>query len=109
MSQHPGRYGCSLQDIRSFEPRKSSFSLRLSSGADVFPLRIAVDNHRFVSVDENDTVILSSRIIPGNEKAIFRMLDHISTPRARLLRQLAGIIHVSGHASQEEQKLCCNW
>jgi ribonuclease J len=68
--------------------------------------RIAVDNHRFVSVDENDTVILSSRIIPGNEKAIFRMLDHMFRRRALVYYDnSAGVIHVSGHASQEEQKL----
>jgi ribonuclease J len=68
--------------------------------------RIAVDNHRFVSVDENDTVILSARIIPGNEKAIFRMLDHMFRRRALVYYDNAGgTIHVSGHGSQEEQKL----
>ena len=68
--------------------------------------RIAVDNHRFVSVDENDTVILSARIIPGNEKAIFRMLDHMFRRRALVYYDNSGgTIHVSGHASQEEQKL----
>ena len=68
--------------------------------------RIAVDNHRFVSVDENDTVILSARIIPGNEKPIFRMLDHMFRRRALVYYDnSAGTIHVSGHASQEEQKL----
>jgi len=68
--------------------------------------RIAVDNHRFVSVDENDTVILSARIIPGNEKPIFRMLDNMFRRRALVYYEnSAGTIHVSGHASQEEQKL----
>jgi len=95
------------QDIRSFEPRKIVI---LASGSQAEPMsslsRIAVDNHRFVSVDENDTVILSSRIIPGNEKAIFRMLDHMFRRRALVYYDnSAGIIHVSGHASQEEQKL----
>ena len=51
-------------------------------------------------------MILSSRIIPGNEKAIFRMLDHMFRRRALVYYDnSAGIIHVSGHASQEEQKL----
>jgi ribonuclease J len=95
------------QDIRSFEPRKI---LVLASGSQAEPMsslsRIAVDNHRFVSVEENDTVILSSRIIPGNEKAIFRMLDHMFRRRALVYYDnSAGLIHVSGHASQEEQKL----
>ncbi len=95
------------QDIRAFDPRKI---IILASGSQAEPMsslsRIAVDNHRFVSVDENDTVILSSRIIPGNEKAIFRMLDHMFRRRALVYYDnSAGVIHVSGHASQEEQKL----
>ncbi len=95
------------QDIRSFDPRKL---VVLASGSQAEPMsslsRIAVDNHRFVSVDENDSVILSARIIPGNEKAIFRMLDHMFRRRALVYYEnSAGTIHVSGHASQEEQKL----
>src|ERR1700738_3715535 len=95
------------QDIRSYEPRKL---LILASGSQAEPMssmsRIAVDNHRFVTIDENDTVILSARIIPGNEKAIFRMLDHMFRRRALVYYDnSAGTIHVSGHASQEEQKL----
>ena len=95
------------QDIRGFDPRKLVI---LASGSQAEPMsslsRIAVDNHRFVSVDENDTVVLSSRIIPGNEKAIFRMLDHMFRRRALVYYDNAsGPIHVSGHASQEEQKL----
>ena len=95
------------QDIRTFDPRRIVI---LASGSQAEPMsslsRIAVDNHRFVSVDENDTVILSARIIPGNEKAIFRMLDHMFRRRALVYYDnSAGTIHVSGHASQEEQKL----
>ncbi len=95
------------QDIRNFEAKKL---LILASGSQAEPMsslsRIAVDNHRFVSVDENDTVILSARIIPGNEKAIFRMLDHMFRRRALVYYDnSAGTIHVSGHASQEEQRL----
>jgi ribonuclease J len=95
------------QDIRSFDPKRL---LILASGSQAEPMsslsRIAVDNHRFVSVDENDTVILSARIIPGNEKPICRMLDHMFRRRALVYYEnAAGTIHVSGHASQEEQKL----
>ena len=95
------------QDIRSFDPKRLVI---LASGSQAEPMsslsRIAVDNHRFVSVDENDSVILSARIIPGNEKAIFRMLDHMFRRRALVYYDnSAGTIHVSGHASQEEQKL----
>jgi ribonuclease J len=95
------------QDVRGFDPKRL---IILASGSQAEPMsslsRIAVDNHRFVSVDENDTVILSARIIPGNEKAIFRMLDHMFRRRALVYYEnSAGTIHVSGHASQEEQKL----
>ena len=95
------------QDIRSFDPKRLVI---LASGSQAEPMsslsRIAVDNHRFVSAEENDTVILSARIIPGNEKAIFRMLDHMFRRRALVYYEnSAGMIHVSGHASQEEQKL----
>jgi ribonuclease J len=95
------------QDIRGFDPKRLVI---LASGSQAEPMsslsRIAVDNHRFVSVDENDSVILSARIIPGNEKAIFRMLDHMFRRRALVYYDNSGgTIHVSGHASQEEQKL----
>ncbi|HYL62884.1 MAG TPA: ribonuclease J [Candidatus Methylomirabilis sp.] len=95
------------QDIRGYEPKRL---IILASGSQAEPMsslsRIAVDSHRFVSVDENDTVILSARIIPGNEKSIFRMLDHMFRRRALVYYDNSGgTIHVSGHASQEEQKL----
>ena len=95
------------QDLRSFDQKKLVI---LISGSQAEPMssmsRISVDNHRLVSVDENDTVILSARIIPGNDRAIFRMLDHMFRRRALVYYDNnAGLIHVSGHASQEEQKL----
>jgi ribonuclease J len=95
------------QDIRGFDPKRL---IILASGSQAEPMsslsRIAVDNHRFVTVEENDTVILSARIIPGNEKPIFRMLDHMFRRRALVYYEnSSGTIHVSGHASQEEQKL----
>ena len=96
------------QDIRGFDPRKL---VVLASGTQAEPLsalsRISVDNHRLMSIAENDTVILSSRIIPGNEKAIFRMIDHFFRRRVLVYYEgsNASPIHVSGHASQEEMKI----
>ena len=95
------------QDIRGFDPKRLVI---LASGSQAEPMsslsRIAVDNHRHVSVEENDTVILSARIIPGNERPIFRMLDHMFRRQALVYYDNSGgMIHVSGHASQEEQKL----
>src|SRR5579862_5439421 len=98
------------QDLRSFDPQKM---VVLVSGSQAEPMsslsRVAVDNHRLISVDPDDTVILSARIIPGNEKAIFRMLDHMFRRRALVYYDNnGGLLHVSGHASQEEQKLMLN-
>jgi ribonuclease J len=96
------------QDIRGFDRKKL---VVLASGTQAEPMsalsRVSVDNHRLMSIAENDTVILSSRLIPGNEKAIFRMIDHFF--RRRVLVYYEGgrsaPIHVSGHASQEEMKI----
>jgi ribonuclease J len=99
------------QDLKTFDARKL---VVLVSGSQAEPMsalsRVAVDNHRFLSLDENDTVILSSRIIPGNEKAIFRMIDHMFRLRTLVYYEDGGRapIHVSGHASQEELKLILN-
>ncbi len=98
------------QDINSFPPEKM---VVMVSGSQAEPMsslsRVAVDNHRLLTLDERDTVILSSRIIPGNEKAIFRMLDHMFRKRALVYYDNdGGIIHVSGHASNEEQKMLLN-
>ena len=96
------------QDIRSFDPKRL---VVLASGTQAEPMsalsRIAVDNHRFLSIGENDTVILSARLIPGNEKAIFRMIDHFFRRRVLVYYESgrSAPIHVSGHGSQEEMKL----
>ena len=57
-----------------------------------------------------DTVILSSRIIPGNEKSIFRVIDHLYRRDANVMYDDGshGLIHVSGHGSQEEMRLLIN-
>ena len=72
--------------------------------------RAAVNNHKFARIDAGDTVLMSSRVIPGNEKSIYRMIDHLERRDARVIHDdgTAGLIHVSGHASQEELRLMIN-
>ena len=71
--------------------------------------RIAVDNHKSLSVEPGDTVVLSSRIIPGNEKAIGRMMNHMAKRGADIMYGSKNPpVHVSGHASEEELKLVLN-
>ncbi len=72
--------------------------------------RAAVDNHKHARISPGDTVLLSSRVIPGNEKSIYRVIDHLYRREAEILYDdgTMGLIHVSGHASQEEQRLLIN-
>jgi len=72
--------------------------------------RAAVDNHKHARVDAGDTVVLSSRIIPGNEKSIYRVIDHLSSREANVIFDDGshGLIHVSGHGCQEELRLLIN-
>jgi ribonuclease J len=99
------------QDLNDFDARKL---IVLVSGSQAEPLsslsRIAVDKHRMLRLEEQDTVILSARIIPGNEKAISRMIDHMFRRNALVYYEDGGgsPIHVSGHASEEELKLVLN-
>jgi ribonuclease J len=72
--------------------------------------RAAVDNHKHAKIEAGDTVVLSSRIIPGNEKAIYRVIDHLFRRDAHVIYEDGSKppVHVSGHASQEELKLIIN-
>jgi ribonuclease J len=67
--------------------------------------RIAIDDHRFVKVADEDTVVLSARAIPGNEKAIGRVINHLARRGADVIHEGIKHVHVSGHGSEEELKL----
>jgi ribonuclease J len=69
--------------------------------------RLALDDHKDFKIEEGDTVVLSARHIPGNERAIGRMMDHFYRRRAEIYYADGSQppVHVSGHASEEELKL----
>ena len=71
-------------------------------------VRIAMDAHKQVSLDPGDVVVLSSRIIPGNERAIGSLVNHLCRRGATVVYDRVARVHVSGHASQEELKLVLN-
>ena len=98
------------QDAMDLPPDKVAILISGTQGEPMSALaRVAVDNHKHVSVEQGDTVVLSARIIPGNEKAIFRMIDHMARRGADVLYgSMNPPLHVSGHASVEEQKLVLN-
>jgi ribonuclease J len=67
--------------------------------------RIAVDDHKHVKIGPGDTVVLSARAIPGNEKAIGRVINHLTRRGAEIITEANKHVHVSGHGSEEEIKL----
>ena len=83
--------------------------LCLATGSQGEPMsalsRIAIDDHRHVKIGPEDTVVLSARSIPGNEKAIGRVMNHLARRGANVIYEGVKHVHVSGHASEEELKL----
>jgi ribonuclease J len=83
--------------------------LCLATGSQGEPLaalsRIAIDDHRYVKVGPDDTVVFSARAIPGNEKAIGRVMNHFARRGADVIYEGIKHVHVSGHGSEEELKL----
>ena len=67
--------------------------------------RIAIDDHRHVKLEREDVVVFSAREIPGNEKAIGRVMNHIARRGAEVIYDGIKHVHVSGHGSEEELKL----
>jgi ribonuclease J len=98
------------QDAMSCARNKLTVLISGTQGEPMSALsRVAVDNHKQISVEAGDTVLLSSRIIPGNEKSIFRMVDHLSRRGADVLYgTMNPPLHVSGHGSMEELRLVLN-
>jgi ribonuclease J len=98
------------QDAMDLPPDKVAILISGTQGEPMSALaRVAVDNHKHISVEQGDSVVLSARIIPGNEKAIFRMIDHMSKRGADVMYgSMNPPLHVSGHGSVEEMKLVLN-
>ena len=67
--------------------------------------RIAIDDHRHVKLGEDDVVVFSAREIPGNEKGIGRVMNHVARRGADVIHEGTRHVHVSGHGSEEELKL----
>ena len=71
-------------------------------------IRIAMDDHKQIKLERGDTVILSSRVIPGNERTISELINHLYRRGAEVYHEKTSEVHVSGHACQEELKLMLN-
>ena len=70
--------------------------------------RIATDEHKQIKIKEGDTIVLSAKMIPGNERSIGKIINHLFRRGANVIYEKVSEVHVSGHASKEELKLMLN-
>lgn len=66
---------------------------------------MALDDHAHMHIEEGDTVVLSARVIPGNEQRVGHMINHLMKRGAEVIYEYTDNVHVSGHGSQEDLKL----
>ena len=98
------------QDVMTMAPSKVAVVVSGTQGEPMSAMsRVAVDNHKHLTIENGDIVALSARIIPGNEKSIYRMINHVSRRGADVVYgTMNPPIHVSGHGSAEELRLVLN-
>ncbi|MFQ5647046.1 MAG: ribonuclease J [bacterium] len=99
----------SLVDVKKLADLPSHKITVLSTGSQGEPMsalsRIAVNEHKQIKVKKGDAVLISAKIIPGNERSIHRLINHFSQLGANIVYEKISEIHVSGHAYREELKL----
>ncbi len=98
-----------LENLADYPPEQL---LLITTGSQGEPLsalsRMAMNDHKQVKVGAGDTVIISARVIPGNEKSIARIINHFFRRGANVIYKEVSEVHVSGHACREELKLMIN-
>jgi ribonuclease J len=97
------------KELADLPPEKQ---VLISTGSQGEPLsalsRIAQRNHHFVHIEEGDTVVLASSLIPGNENAVYRVINGLARWGANVVHKGNALVHVSGHASAGELLYCYN-
>jgi len=98
-----------LVDLKDLKGRPDHQIAIIATGSQGEPSaalgRMAIGKHRHISIKAGDTVVMSSRVIPGNEQLVGRAVNNLFRRGARVIYGRADHVHVSGHASQEELKL----
>jgi ribonuclease J len=101
-----------LVDTRDLEDIPPQHTVLISTGSQGEPLsalsRIAQRNHNFVHIEEGDTVVLASSLIPGNENSVYRVINGLARWGATVVHKGNALVHVSGHASAGELLYCYN-
>ncbi len=95
--------------VRDRDPQTVTLLTTGSQGEPLSALsRIAAGGHKQIQLEAGDTVILSSRVIPGNERTIARLIDHLYRRGAEVYYEAVACVHVSGHAAQDELRIMLN-
>jgi len=98
-----------IEDLKKLRDDEAVIITTGSQGEPMSVLsRIATDEHKDIKIKEGDTVILSAKMIPGNERSIGRIINHLFRQGADVVYEKVSEVHVSGHASKEELKLMLN-
>jgi ribonuclease J len=101
--EYPPSLFADLNEFRTLDPGNVTLLITGSQGEPLSALiRIAEGDHKQAEMGPDDAVILSARIIPGNEKPISNMINHIYRRGATVHQSSSAFVHASGHASQEE-------
>jgi len=107
--QIPGGVDIEADDIGRYPDDEVIIITTGSQGEPMSALaRMAAGNHKQIKTKKEDTIILSSKFIPGNEKAIGHIINKLYKRGANVIYEKISEIHVSGHAFQEELKLMIN-
>ena len=101
-----------LVDAKELADLPADRQVLISTGSQGEPMsalsRIANRSHAFVHLEEGDTVVLASSLIPGNENAVYRVINGLSRWGANIVHKGNAMVHVSGHASAGELLYCYN-
>ncbi len=97
------------KELADLPPHKQ---VLISTGSQGEPLaalsRMSQNNHHFVHLQPGDTVVLASSLIPGNENAVYRVINGLTKLGAKVVHKGNSLVHVSGHASAGELLYCYN-
>ena len=105
----PGGVMVEAKELADLPPERQVLISTGSQGEPMSALsRIAQRNHNFVHIEEGDTVLLASSLIPGNENAVYRVINGLARWGARVVHKGNAMVHVSGHASAGELLYCYN-
>jgi ribonuclease J len=96
----------SLGEARAYDDDEICYIVTGSQGESRAALwNMATSTYKGIEIGKGDTVVLSARIIPGNEKNISRLIGHLYKRGANIIEEKRRLVHVSGHASQEDIRI----